>query len=259
MASNFQRYSLLDRGRSVHYFTFLLFSREDLVHGVFHRWGGVSSGALSNLNVGLFVGDDEKRVMENRDRIKKALCVRVLASAKQIHGDRVKVVGDVANDIEYGEYDALVTNSPSVGLMIQQADCQAVMLHDPVKNIVANIHSGWRGSVQNIIGKTISKMQDVYDSDPRNIRAAISPSLGPCCAEFTNYSSELPKSFHKFHVGDQRFDFWAISRAQLCEAGLLPENIEVAGICTACDTNYFSYRREGRTGRFASVIALNSP
>jgi YfiH family protein len=152
-----------------------------------------------------------------------------------------------------------MTNMPGIGLMIQQADCQAIMLYDLEHEAVANIHSGWRGNVANIIAKTVSAMTKAYGTRPAAVHAAISPSLGPCCGEFVNYRSELPPAFHAYQTQPNHFDFWAISRDQLRDTGVRLEQIEVAGRCTVCNENYFSYRREGVTGRFASVIGMVSP
>ncbi|UCD66347.1 MAG: laccase domain-containing protein, partial [Deltaproteobacteria bacterium] len=130
------------------------------------------------------------------------------------------------------------------------------MLYDHAKKVVGIAHAGWRGSVANIIASTVSAMSDAFATDPVDLIAAISPSLGPCCAEFVNYRSELPVALHDYQVRPDYFDFWAISRDQLCKAGLRLENIHIAGICTCCSHDYFSYRRDKKTGRFASVIGL---
>lgn len=228
-----------------------------IAHGCFSRHGGISSRPYDSLNVGFHVDDHSSHVAENRNRIKSTLAIGLLVSAKQVHGDRVLSLTQLPDsDREYDGYDAFVTNLPGIGLMVQQADCQAVMLFDHKKKVVANIHSGWRGSVQNIIATTVQLMVDDYNSAPADILAVISPSLGPCCAEFKNYLDELPTSFHSYQLRPDYFDFWAISRNQLIDAGLDKENIEIARVCTACNENYFSFRRDKTTGRLASVIAL---
>lgn len=221
------------------------------------RMGGVSPAPYGSLNLSFGVGDTDENVRENRQRLKAALGIPVLASAKQVHGDRVWVIdAPLAQDTEEAGYDALVTNQPGVALMVQQADCQAVLLHDSVRNVVAAIHAGWRGSVANIIAKTIHTMVERFGTNPADVVAGISPSLGPCCAEFINYRAELPAEFHGHQVTSNHFDFWAISRDQLVAAGVREEQIETARICTKCSPDYFSFRRERVTGRFGSVIML---
>ncbi len=223
----------------------------------FSRDDGASEAPYHSRNVGLHVGDDEARVLRNRALIKEELGLARLVSAKQVHGDRIFNVDWLPEaDVEHPGYDALMTNIPEVGLMIQQADCQAVMLYDPEHGAVANIHSGWRGSVQNIIAKTVVAMTAVYGTRPVSLFAAISPSLGSCCGEFINYREELPLALHGYQTQPNHFDFWAISRDQLRDCGVRSEQIEIAGVCTVCDGDYFSYRRDRVTGRFASVIGM---
>jgi YfiH family protein len=232
-------------------------------HGFFNRSGGASLGPHDSLNVGLHVGDNHRSVHENRKRIKNRLDCKNLISAKQVHGTRIFCLTEEAHaDEEIPEYDALITNRSGVGLMIQHADCQPVLLFDPVHRVVGGVHSGWRGSVQNILGHVISEFASRFSCNPRDIKAAIGPSLGPCCAEFINYRTELPENFLQFMSSQNHFNFWQISRHQLLDAGLLPENIDCVNICTCCNRNYFSYRRAvrengGITGRLCSVIALS--
>lgn len=234
-----------------------LFPSELIFHGVFNRHGGISPAPLDSLNASYGVDDDPQQVQENRRRIKEHLGADVLISGQQVHDSNIYVAVKIPQtDEELPGFDAFVTNIPGIGLMIQQADCQAVMLFDPDKKIVANIHCGWRGSVANIIDKTISLMKNRFSCNPTDLLAAISPSLGSCCAEFVNYRNELPAHFHGFQVKPNYFDFQAISRQQLCAAGLKKDNISTASICTVCDTDWFSYRREGTTGRFCSVIGI---
>jgi hypothetical protein len=219
----------------------------------------VSSPPFDQLNVSYGVEDDAQAVAANRQRIRQTLAVDVLISGRQVHGDRVAVIDSKpASDVEIAGCDAFITNVPGVGLLIQQADCQAVMLFDQERQVVANIHCGWRGSVAGIIPTTIAAMREKFGTDPARLLAAISPALGPCCAEFVNYRQELPESFHAFQVRPHYFDFRAISRSQLEQAGVEPENITAAAVCTVCDPDWFSYRRDRQTGRFCSVIGVRS-
>jgi hypothetical protein len=246
----------------------LLFFTSPLIttpHAMFSRQGGISASPFTGLNLSFSVGDDPAAVSQNREKVKRHLNVQHLASAVQVHGDQVTVVEDITSDREYKDTDALVTGQKGVGLLIQQADCQAVLLHDPQRKVIGAVHNGWRGSVANILGKTVRAMQEHFGTLPEDLRAVISPSLGPCCAEFVHYAKELPLPFHQWQVTANYFDFWAISRWQLRKAGVLDENIEAMGICTVCNEDFFSYRRAtkkqgypGITGRNGSVIALSA-
>lgn len=230
-------------------------------HAMFCRSGGISGPPFASLNVSFGVGDDSDSVKTNRQQLKQCLGIKYLVSTSQVHGDQVLLVKDIRQDTEFKRSDGLITNQPGVGLLIQQADCQAVLLHDPVQKVIAAVHSGWRGSTLNIIGKTVAVMQDHHGVNPTDLRAVISPSLGPCCAQFTNYQLELPESFRAWQVQPCYFNFWAISRNQLVEAGLKNGHVETTGICTMCSRDFFSYRRavrygDGTTGRNGSVISL---
>ena len=151
----------------------------------------------------------------------------------------------------------MVTDRTGQLLVIQVADCQPVFIFDAQRRVVANIHSGWRGSIQNVIGSTVEVMRREYDCRPEDMVAAIGPSLGPCCAEFIHYRTEIPRNFWCYKDTRDHFDFWAASKDQLVEAGLSSANIVLSGLCTRCRTDlFYSYRGEGETGRFAAVIGL---
>ena len=230
-------------------------------HGLFTRHGGVSEPPYASLNCGNLVGDAPDNVAKNREKMAWVFGLDEIKAVTQVHGDRVVVITDPAQETWQEQADAMLTDIAGIGLLIQQADCQSILLYDPVRRVIGAVHSGWRGSVANIIGKTIATMKASFSCTPADIQAVISPSLGPCCAEFIHYKDELPESMHPFHVGDNRFDFWAISHAQLESAGLRPEKIWVSGHCTMCNHDYFSHRRstgkgKSRTGRNGSIIAL---
>lgn len=229
-------------------------------HGFFSRHGGVSKKPYDSLNISFTVGDSPSCVEKNRLIISKLLAIKKLYAIRQVHGSSVLIVDSTDMQTEQLSHDAMITDMPDIGLLIQQADCQAVFLCDPEKQVIAAIHNGWRGSVANIIGKVIALMGKRFSVNPENIRAAISPSLGPCCAEFIHYKDELPILFHSFSKKENHFDFWEISKSQLQAAGVKIKNMEISGICTVCDPSFFSYRRtktKGKiTGRNCSVIAL---
>ena len=258
-----------------------------ILHGVFTRKNGKSKGPFQSLNVSFGVGDTDKTVLENRKIISQCFSDNDLVFLDQVHGTRIiaysnehhfyKVLDtndcfkdeysetlSAQNDI-YGieserrfEADAIVTDIPGKLLVIQVADCQSVLIYDPVQKVAANVHSGWRGSINNIIGCTLKVMENSFGCRSRDIVAGIGPSLGPCCAEFVNYKNEIPEAFWKYKNDKNYFDFWSISRDQLCEAGVLPENVDLSQMCTKCDLKrFFSYRGEGTTGRFAALIGLS--
>lgn len=239
----------------------LLPDTPSVIQASFTRHYGVSCPPYDSLNCSFGVGDKEEDVRKNRELIKKTLGLSCLLSARQVHGDRVEhITQPPEDDLEMEGVDAFTTNTAGIGLMIQHADCQAILLYDRDQSALAAIHCGWRGSVLNIIEKTVEKMTVLFQTRPQDILAGISPSLGPCCAEFIHYKKELPSSFHAFQTRTNHFDFWKISQNQLINAGLKAENISMARVCTSCNDDYFSYRRAKKqsmpTGRNCSIIGL---
>jgi YfiH family protein len=232
-----------------------------LAHGIFTRQGGVSAAPYASLNLSFAVGDRPGAVRENRRRVQRALGLAGLASAAQVHGRRDAEVtqGNATPEKEIPEADILITRQPGVGLLIKQADCQAVLLYDPKRRVVANVHCGWRGQVQDILAAAVSRLQKDFGCRPAALYAAIGPGLGPCCAEFKNYRREFPENLWIYQVRPHYFDLWQLSQDQLTAAGLPPDHIETVRLCTRCRSEeFFSYRRDGTTGRQGAVIALKA-
>ncbi len=232
-------------------------------HGIFTKNGGCSQDFYKSLNVSFGVGDNKNHVKQNRNIVSKCIEENELVFADQVHGNNVLILSKNNRhhvDQAFGEPgvgDAIVTDIRKKFLVIQVADCQSVLMYDPSRHVVANVHCGWRGSIKNIIGKTIKIMTDKFGCDASNIVAGISPSLGPCCAEFINYKKEIPKKLWKYKDRSNNFNFWALSIDQLCNAGLLIKNICLSQICTKCNENlFFSFRKQKTTGRIATVIGL---
>jgi hypothetical protein len=232
-------------------------------HRIFTRNSGFSQPPFASLNVGFGIGDTQKNVSKNRGIISRFMGAGRLVFVRQIHGCEIAVL---SRDSEQRGIpsagravtgDAMVTDIFERNLVIQVADCQAVLLYEPARRVIANIHCGWRGNVQNIIGRTVGVMEQHFGCRPGRIQAGIGPSLGPCCAEFINYRSEIPMEFWRYKGLNEHFDFWSLSRDQLKRAGVAEINIESSGICTRCHTDeFFSYRAQRTTGRFAAVIGL---
>lgn len=171
--------------------------------------------------------------------------------AIQIHSDIILKIDQAPK--ERPEADALITNKKGLPIGIKVADCQGILLFDPKQNAMAAVHSGWRGSAQNIIEKTVKRMTEEFGSDPSDLLAGVSPSLGPCCFEFTDPEKELPKAMHPY-VKNKKLDYWSLSLRQLQDAGV--KSIEIKAECTKCHPDrFFSYRNKD-TGRMAAFIGL---
>ena len=255
---------LIHKNRASFYQFESLAQFSEVRHGIFTRHFGNSSAPFASLNVSFGWGDTNDHIQQNHRVITRAMGGHDLIYARQVHGDQVLILnpdqsckGD-GGSCRLGTGDAMVTATTGKLLMIQLADCQSILLYDTIRQVVANIHSGWRGSIRNIAGRTVNAMKMHFGSNPEHLLAGIGPSLGPCCAEFIHYRKEIPERLWPYKLSRNHFDFWTMSRDQLCDAGLSPDHIENSNICTRCNTAlFFSYRGEGQTGRFASVIGLN--
>jgi len=234
---------------------------EQLAHGIFTRHGGVSQAPYDTLNTSYDTDDRPECVRENLKIIKKSIGAEHLRFMNQVHGKNILVLhqDSLTRFRKTTKADAMITDMPGLALMVKQADCQAIIIFDPIKNVVANVHCGWRGNTYDILGSVVKRMSLDFGSKASDLIAAIGPSLGPCCAEFIDYKQIFPEEFKRFMVGDNYFDLLQISRWQLMEAGLKEENIEVSNICTRCRTDlFYSYRAEGITGRFTTVTMLKN-
>lgn len=245
---------------------------DQIQHAVFSRNGGVSFKPYDSLNVRFGIGDDHESVKKNREIICDSLDIKnnELVSANQNHSKNVKIVdtdflSNYKEEAEIENVDALITNEKDVALMIQVADCQAILMFDPTKRVVGAIHAGWKGLKQDISGETINVLKNKFGVDPANLLVGIAPSLGPCCAFFSEPEKELPPSFQKFVDNKKRVDLWSYSFEQLQKHGVLKNNIELARVCTQCGNGpsiegphkFFSFRGDkGITGRFGVLIAL---
>jgi len=237
-------------------------------HAVFTRRGGVSAVPYDSLNVSSSIGDDPAAVKVNRARVLAALdrTRTGLVMDGLVHGvDVARVDGTTTGESLDGggryipRVDALVTDDPAVTLVITAADCAQVLFVDPRRRAVGIAHAGWRGAAAGVLTATVAALCAHYGSDPSDLRAAVGPCLGPCCARFSDPHHELPGWCAPFiHCG--HVDLWAMNRHQLREAGLRPAHISVAEVCTVCQRDLFYSHRgdKGHTGRFAAAIGLRS-
>lgn len=223
-------------------------------HAIFLRSGGVSQGAFSSLNVSFSTGDDPACVRVNRQKVFSFFPTASVYVPSLEHGSSIVQIGK-GSTLSL-PCDALFTLEKHQGLMVTHADCQSAIFYDPVCESLAVVHCGWRGNVQNIYEKMVQVLC-LHGSKAGNIHVGISPSMGPQAAEFIHYQTEFPSSFQDFHVGSNFFNLWELSRYQLERAGVLPEHIEIAQLCTVLHpAECFSYRRDKITGRHATLACL---
>jgi len=188
----------------------------------------------------------------------------------QTHTSRVEVVRENNIDDDFQDVDGLITNLEGVALVVSLADCQGILLYDPVKKVIGNIHSGWRGTLNKIVVNAINLMINGFNSKPENIIVYITPSIGKCCFEvdedvknlfLENYDNvkeyislgEVKDNKQKYYI-----DTLGINKQNLLNLGLLGKNIEVSNVCTKCRADIFhSYRSEKYlAGRNISLICI---
>ena len=201
------------------------------------REGGVSDPPYHSLNLGLFVGDDEGCVWENRIRVGRAAGFDAddLALARQVHGADVAIVDGPGMA---GDADVLVTDRPGRPIGILTADCAPVIIESDEK--VGAVHAGWRGVVGGAVEAGLAAVGPA-------LRAWIGPSIHACCYEVGPEVIEAFRAKDLPVAGDDRVDPARAAAVLLRRAGV--EDVVVSDICTSCDERYFSYRRDGVTGR----------
>jgi hypothetical protein len=260
------------------YLSFDIFNKyENLKAGFSTRLGGVSRAHLWSLNLGFALGDYPDRVLENYDRISKAIGFEKeqIVATKQVHlADCMKVnVSDCGNGIirenAFESADALITNEPGVVLTVYGADCVPIMMYEPVKKVIATAHAGWRGTVMNIVGNTISKMQEEFDCNPADIVAVIGPSICSDCYEIgpevaAHFAECFAKPYEKTYnfgsgyksqtilkagEGEHSYaNLWLANAVNLTYAGVRLQNISLSEMCTKCRQDLF-YSHRGSNGR----------
>ncbi|RJP23763.1 MAG: peptidoglycan editing factor PgeF [Candidatus Abyssobacteria bacterium SURF_5] len=196
-------------------------------------------------------------------------------SGKQVHGKNVVLVteserGRGALDYYRGipETDALVTDMPGVPIGVFTADCVPVFLYDPATPAVGIVHAGWRSTAKSIVALAVQRMISEFRAGPRNIWAAIGPSIGQCCYEvgrdvYDEFNSAFAYGaslFEKNGARTWRLDLWQANRMQLLETGVPENQIISHDLCTFCNSDrFFSARKHGaHSGRILSLIALRT-
>ena len=249
------------------FFCFGLFDKARVVHGVFTKHGGVSPTPWASLNIGGTVGDSQLNVIENRKRMFDALGRKVesIYDSAQVQGSGVRFV-DCPRTLgtPHLPADALLTDVPSVTLMLRFADCVPVLMYDPHRHVVGLIHTGWKGTILKLATLVVRAMRQKYHSDPSNILAGIGPAIctkhfeiGPEIAQLVanSFSADASSLLHK-DGSKVCFDLCSANQLLLEQAGV--RHIEQANICTCCHReDWYSYRGDNKmTGNFGAVIAL---
>ena len=252
---------------AIRYYTFDSLDAARVKHAVFTRQGGLSPQPWASLNVGGLRGDDPERVYQNRVLSFQALGKRPerVYDVWQVHSAEV-VCASAARPPEtpHRKADAILTDRPELSLFMRFGDCVPILLYDPYRRAVGLAHAGWMGTVRGVVGAAVKTMQANYGSRPQELLAAIGPSIGahhyPVGEEVQEHVrqafQERAGAVLQVQNGAVHFDLWEANRLSLEECGV--QQIEIAGICTACHLeDWYSHRAEqGQTGRFGVLLAL---
>jgi YfiH family protein len=230
---------------------------QNVVGGFTTRWGGSSETPFDNFNLALHVGDDRKMVLKNRKVLAEELDVEVenIVWMNQVHSDNIQIVEQGGEAIQT---DGLITKRRGLVLLVLVADCIPILFYDAVKEIVAVVHAGREGTFQNISGKMITKFKKEFNSNSEDVQVFFGPSIQKKCYEVgKNIVKEFKDKWGvKYIYNTTNLDLPLLNKDQLLQEGVLVENIKLSRICNHCDENYFSYRRNQKTGRFAGIIFL---
>lgn len=239
------------------------------------REGGVSKDIYESLNLSFTRGDDETAVLENYRRVAQALGTSIdhIVTSDQTHTTNVRPVGkeDLGKGItrprDYKDVDGMITDQPGVLLATFYADCVPLYFVDPVHKAIGLSHSGWRGTVGRMGQATVEAMERSFGSHPKDLLCAIGPSI---CQDCYEVSRDVAEAFifafptHEKEIlqagalGKYQLDLWKANEIVLTEAGVLKEHIDLAGLCTCCNSSIlFSHRAsKGKRGNLGAFLML---
>ena len=245
------------------------------------RHGGFSTGNYGEFNVNRYCGDDGDAIRRNRQLLCSVLSIsdNGLLMPHQVHGVGIlKVTPELLTSSETAReqalegIDALMTDVKNVCIGVSTADCIPFIIYDPQHAAVCVVHAGWRGTVQRITRDAVLAMVTAYHSEPSQLQAVIGPGISLEAFEvgdevyrqfaeasfpMESISRRMP-AMNKMHEEKWHIDLWAANRLQLHATGLLPQNIQVSGICTYTNhSDFFSARRLGiDSGRILTAALL---
>lgn len=245
-------------------------------HSFSTRLGGVSEGNFSTMNFTFTRGDNPDHVMENYQKMAKALGVSLerMVLSYQTHTTNVRQVTEqdvgkgIVKERDYVDVDGLITDVPGITLVTFYADCVPLYFLDPVHKAIGLSHSGWRGTVNRMGKATLKAMEKAYKSRPEDMLVCIGPSICKDCYEVGEEVAEafqqtfLPENWDQILMkkpdGTYQLDLWRANERIFLDCGILPEHIQTTDICTRCNPDLlFSHRVMGsERGNLAAFLCL---
>lgn len=224
------------------------------------RHGGVSAAPYSSLNLGVNTEDNPAHIQQNRERFFAALGIQeaMVATSHQVHSDAV-LIAETSGRRE--GYDAIVTNKKDLFVAVSVADCTPILVYDARRQVVAAIHAGWKGTMLQIVRKTLETMQEAFGSQPEDCYAYIGTCIDECSYEVgEEVAQHFGEAFKSWNAERQKFmlNLKAANKALLLNWGISEARIEVSPYSTVLNNDtYFSHRHEkGTTGRMMALIGM---
>ena len=252
----------------VSYISFPFLNEYNIFCGFTSRDGGYSLGPYSSLNMAYHVGESRELVKKNRELVLREVLgcqADHIFSARQVHGSSILYVGknikhrdgDIREDA-----DVLMTDERNMPLMVMGADCTLILAADTVSKAVCAVHAGWKGTLNRIVIPALQEFCSRFHSKTGDINVFLGPCIRQCCyqidkmlaADFTDRFGE--GGYLTAGEDSCYLDLAGINKGLLRGFGIREENIFDTGICTCCSSNYYSYRRQGVTGRQAAIAML---
>jgi YfiH family protein len=234
-------------------------------HAFLTRQGGVSFPPYDSLNLSDKNGDRKEFVSKNENLIARAFGFDPsrLILLDQMHQDQILLLRKPVTTLpSILEYDALITNSPNTFLGILTADCLPIFVVDSKKKVAAAVHAGRQGTTLHITAKVLKKMEEEFGCSSNDLVITLGPSIGPCCYEIDEkvFQAEWEAFSTSKGTGKWMVDLAQVNITQMKRGGIKEEQISSINLCTHCHNDlFFSYRKEGRTGRQLSFIGIVEP
>ena len=244
----------------VEYLQFKTLNKYNVLHCITLRHGGVSENERSSLNFRNKGLDKVENVRKNLAIIREKLNFSNVYKANQDHTDTVIHINNENKDQYLAYYngteekaDAYIVDEKKIATLITTADCNPIIIYDPVRHVVANVHAGWKGVINRVYINAIKKMEKDFGSKAEDLIVCIGPSIRKCCFsseeesfkekftsvfDYSNKYLEYEENSKRFHI-----DLIVILKEEFRKAGVQDKNVHIADICTRCNTeDFFSYR-----------------